>query len=65
MGLRKADGQILLNPPMDSKIEPNDQIFALSQDDDTIQLSSLSTPPINEAAILSDEKPLTSQPTAA
>lgn len=62
MGVRKDKGQILLNPPMDSVIEPNDQIFALSEDDDTIRLSSLSTPPINEAAILSDEKPLTSQP---
>src|SRR5512141_536584 len=38
MGLRKADGKILLNPPMDSLIEKGDQIFALSQDDDTIRL---------------------------
>jgi len=40
MGLRKADGKILLNPPMDSLIEPDDKIFALSADDDTIRLTS-------------------------
>src|SRR5690349_19745371 len=51
MGLRKADGKILLNPPMDSRIESGDQIFALSEDDDTIRLSGLSLPPLNETAI--------------
>src|SRR5690349_18344666 len=54
MCLRKADGKILLNPPMDSRIETDDQIFALSADDDTIRLSDLSLPPINEAAIHSN-----------
>jgi len=38
MGLRKANGGILLNPPMDSVIEKDDQIFALSADDDTIRI---------------------------
>ena len=39
MGLRKADGKILLSPPMDTRIEAGDQIFALSADDDTIRIS--------------------------
>jgi hypothetical protein len=40
MGIRKPDGKILLGPSMDSRIEKEDQIFALSADDDTIRLSS-------------------------
>jgi len=62
MGLRKADRKILLNPPMDSLIENGDQIFALSADDDTIRLSGLSLPPINEAAIHSNGSALNPQP---
>ncbi len=62
MGLRNADGKILLNPPMDSRIEAGDQIFALSEDDDTIRLSSQNPPPINEAVIRSDERALKAQP---
>ncbi len=62
MGIYKADGRILLNPPMDSVIEAGDQIFALSQDDDTVRLSSLSLPPVNQGAIRSNETPLKPQP---
>jgi voltage-gated potassium channel Kch len=62
MGIRKADGTILLNPPMDSVVAAQDQIFALSEDDDTIRLSGLSLPPINETAIRSHGTPLRSQP---
>src|SRR5688572_17078195 len=40
MGLRKADGRILLSPPMETDIEAGDQIFALSADDDTIRISN-------------------------
>src|SRR5215216_141031 len=65
MGLHKADGRILLSPAMDSRIESGDQIFALSADDDTIRLSSLTgeaVPPINEAAIRSNAAPVTPKP---
>ncbi len=62
MGLRKADGKILLNPPMDLRIEQDDQIFALSEDDDTIRLSSLNLPPVNESVIRSSGTPLKHQP---
>ena len=41
MGIRRADGRILLNPPMDdTRLELGDQLFALSEDDDTIHLDS-------------------------
>ena len=78
MGLRKADGKILLNPPMDSLIEQDDKIFALSADDDTIRLAShASTSPaapssapsvsagltqINESVIRSSREPFQPKP---
>jgi voltage-gated potassium channel Kch len=62
MGIRKGEGRILLNPPMDSVIEGNDQIFSMSEDDDTIRLSGLSLASIQEAAIHSKDKPLSSKP---
>jgi voltage-gated potassium channel Kch len=51
MGLRKVDGAILLNPPMDTRIEPGDYLFALSEDDDTVLLSGLTNIPIEESLI--------------
>ncbi|HET9912207.1 MAG TPA: hypothetical protein VFQ13_09980 [Anaerolineales bacterium] len=65
MGLRKADGKILLSPPMDSRIEAGDQIFALSADDDTIRLSAQTgeaVPPINQAVIRSSGRALRPRP---
>ena len=57
MGIRKADEKILLNPPMDTRIEPGDSIFAMSQDDNTIQLSGLASIPIQESLIRSKSIP--------
>ncbi len=57
MGLRKSDGRILSSPPMNTLIEKDDHIFAMSEDDDTIRLSNLSLIPINEQAIRSSKKP--------
>ncbi len=56
MGLRKVDGTILLNPPMDTRIEPGDYLFALSEDDDTILLSGLPNVPIGESLIRTSRK---------
>lgn len=62
MGIRKANGQILLNPPMETLIEPDDQIFALSADDDTIRVSNQGLSQINEAVIRSNRRALAPQP---
>ena len=56
MGTRKADGSIHMNPPMDSPIEPGDEIFAISEDDDTIHLSTLSEIPIDSNLIRTGSK---------
>jgi len=62
MGLRKADGKILLSPGMDTVIEKDDQVFALSADDDTIRISNQSRPAVSESAIRSSGAPLTPKP---
>lgn len=62
MGLRKADGTVRLSPPMDSRIEESDQVFALSADDNTIRLSSLDPAPIHEALIRASGQPLPPKP---
>ncbi len=41
IGLRPRDGGPLLNPPMSTRIQSGDQLIAISEDDDTIKLSSL------------------------
>ncbi|MFN8386971.1 MAG: NAD-binding protein [Anaerolineales bacterium] len=51
MGIRKADGRIMLSPRMDSRFEKDDQLFALSADDDTIRLADLSLIRADEALI--------------
>ena len=61
IGLQTADGQVRLNPPMDTLIQPGDQVIAISQDDNTIQLSGLVGPNINLEAIR-DSEPRRKQP---
>jgi len=56
MGIRRADGVIEMNPKMDSRIEPGDQIFALAEDDDKIILSNLPRLPVDESLIQQNGK---------
>ncbi|MEK7466078.1 MAG: potassium transporter TrkA [Planctomycetota bacterium] len=51
IGLRRADGTVQLNPPMDSRIGAGDKVVAISEDDDTIRLSGRSDFGIEETAI--------------
>lgn len=51
IGIRKNDGRITINPPMDTKFENGDKVVAISKDDDTIKLNGRSTPDINTVAI--------------
>ncbi|MFG2085964.1 potassium transporter TrkA [Spirillospora sp. NPDC048824] len=50
-GLRRADGTVLLNPPMDTVIRADDEIIVLAEDDLLIRLASAPPPPVREAAI--------------
>jgi ion channel POLLUX/CASTOR len=40
IGLRPKTGRLQLNPPMDTRLQPGDQLIAISADDDTVQLSA-------------------------
>src|SRR5262249_11355067 len=56
MGLERADGTILMNPPMETDIRAGDQLFAISEDDDTVKPAGLASLPIDEHAIRSAGK---------
>jgi len=51
IGLRRADGTVQLNPPMDTRIAAGDRVVAISEDDDTIRLSGKTDFGIAESAI--------------
>ncbi len=51
MGLRRAQGGTFLNPPMDSVLQPGDQVIAISEDDDTVRVSGKTDLGIEEDAI--------------
>ncbi len=55
MGLRRADGTMLMNPPMDTALHQGDRLFAISADDDTIRPSGLDRVPIDESVICAGE----------
>ncbi|MGI5202596.1 CASTOR/POLLUX-related putative ion channel [Spirillospora sp. CA-108201] len=50
-GLRRADGAVLLNPPMDTVIRADDEIIVLAEDDLLIRLATGPAPPVREEAI--------------
>ena len=56
MGLRRVDGTIAMNPPMDTRIEPGEQIFAIAEDDDKIQLSVSPRISVDESLIQKTSK---------
>jgi ion channel POLLUX/CASTOR len=51
MGLVNRAGEVLINPPMSTRIEAGDQLIVISEDDDTIKLSGLK-PRVDLNAIL-------------
>jgi len=51
MGLRKSDGSLRMNPSMNTRLDPGDEIFALAADDDKVQPSGLARSPVDESLI--------------
>lgn len=51
IGMHPREKSPQLNPPMDTLIEPGDQIIAISEDDNTVVLSGLEKPNIDSQAI--------------
>lgn len=62
IGIRKKDGRILLKPPMSTRIEADDKIIAISEDDDTIILSGLTEYNIDPGAIRKAPKIVPAKP---
>lgn len=60
MGVRKADGTIMMNPPMDTRIQSGDQIFAIAEDDDKIEISNNAK--VEESQILQGAKTTKAKP---
>ncbi|MBW4647565.1 MAG: NAD-binding protein [Kastovskya adunca ATA6-11-RM4] len=59
LGIRYSDGTIQLNPPINTPLQPNEQLVLISEDDNTIHLSPLSDPPIARQAIqVKDKNPI-------
>ncbi|MBN2386325.1 MAG: NAD-binding protein [Anaerolineales bacterium] len=56
LGIRKADGSAALNPPMETVLAPDDHLFALSEDDDTVCVSGLDSIPFDEAALRTQDR---------
>ncbi len=53
VGVRMGDGQILLNPPMDTVITAEAQLIAITEDDDTVHLSGRGDYQLDEQTICS------------
>jgi ion channel POLLUX/CASTOR len=51
IGLRRKDGRIKLNPPMDAEISPEDVVILIAEDDSAIALSENVHPEIDVGAI--------------
>lgn len=56
IGIKPANGEPVLNPPMDTIINEADSVIAISEDDDTVTLSGRIDPDINREFIRSDFK---------
>mgnify|MGYP002347838784 CR=1 FL=1 len=56
IGLRRRNGDILLKPPMDMRLETGDKLIAISEDDDTIVPSGMTEYGIDPGAIRKSPK---------
>ncbi|MFB9626519.1 CASTOR/POLLUX-related putative ion channel [Nonomuraea helvata] len=50
IGIRRGDGSVVLNPPMNTEIQPSDEMIVVAEDDSTIRLVR-SFPPVVQQAI--------------
>jgi hypothetical protein len=58
LGIQFQDGRVQLNPPMDTVIQPGDQLIAIAASEDSIQLSSQPEAAIHWAAIQDVQSPV-------
>lgn len=56
IGLQKSNGEVLINPEMNQVFETGDKVIAITEDDDTLIIDSVSDKNINTDAISKIEK---------
>ncbi len=56
MGVMRADGEVWINPPMDTAIGAGDKVIVISEDDDTIVLMNESPRTPDHAVIVQGER---------
>jgi voltage-gated potassium channel Kch len=57
IGLQLADGRIVLNPPMETRLKPGDKVIAISEDDDTVVLSDTRPDVVGQAISVRPARP--------
>ncbi|MFH0866938.1 MAG: potassium transporter TrkA [Bacteroidota bacterium] len=57
VGIKNKNGSVQLNPPMNTLINPGDEIIAISEDDDTLILKGKPTPVHEEAIVIKENDP--------
>ena len=62
MGMKKSEHEASLNPAMDTIIQAEDKLFALTADDDTLIISGIASVPVDESAIHPGSKTSVSKP---
>jgi len=62
MGIRRGDGAVLLNPPMDTAFGRDDEVIAITEDDDTLVLSKDSGGGLPDTSALAQRERLAPTP---
>ncbi|HEV7607859.1 MAG TPA: hypothetical protein VGO61_11010 [Steroidobacteraceae bacterium] len=62
MGLMRGNGDVLINPPMDTTFASGDQVIAITEDDDTLVLSSTGGGGLPDVSTLSHRERLAAAP---
>jgi voltage-gated potassium channel Kch len=62
IGIMRPSGEVLLNPPMDTSFGSADQVIAISEDDDTLVLSTTAGGGLPDVSVLSHRQRLPPAP---
>jgi voltage-gated potassium channel Kch len=62
MGIMRANGEVLLNPPMDTAFARDDQVIAITEDDDTLVLRADAGGGLPDTSALSNRERLPAAP---
>lgn len=57
IGICRADGHTMVNPPMDTVFEKGDRVIAISEDDDRVRLSGTAAPPVRRDLVVNVPPP--------